>query len=146
MVQEGVLVTPDLKNEISKKNPYWISKHRYLQLVHYCLQYNEWKDQLNSFSALSAVSLDGMPRGNGTSRSLEDTALRMASLEAKIKRVERAANEADPILAPYLLKAVTRTGINYDYLRQVMRIPCGRRQYYNLRRRFFWILNREVGE
>jgi hypothetical protein len=141
-----VIETPDIKTEISKKNPYWISKHRYLQLVHYCLQYSEWKDQLNSFTAISAVNMDGMPRGTGTGRSLENTALMMAALSAKIERVESAAREADPVLAPYLIRAVTRTGVGYDYLRQVMRIPCGRRQYYNLRRKFFWILSGKVGD
>ena len=30
--------------EVSKKNKYYISKHRYYELKHFCLQYKEWED------------------------------------------------------------------------------------------------------
>lgn len=33
--------------EISKKNPHYISKHRYYELKHFCLQYPEWKHALD---------------------------------------------------------------------------------------------------
>ena len=32
-----------IRPEISKKNLYWIPKHRYYELKHFCLQYPEWK-------------------------------------------------------------------------------------------------------
>lgn len=32
-----------LRAELSRKNRYWISKHRYYELKHFCLQYPEWK-------------------------------------------------------------------------------------------------------
>lgn len=32
--------------ELSKKNPYYISKHRYYELKHFCRQYDEWKRAL----------------------------------------------------------------------------------------------------
>lgn len=28
-----------LRAELSEKNPYWIEKHRYYELKHFCLQY-----------------------------------------------------------------------------------------------------------
>lgn len=133
-----------MKPELSKKNPYWISKHRYLQLVHYCLQYNEWKDLYNTYTGVSAANLSGMPKSSGNGRTLENTAIKMAALSAKIELIENAAKETDPFFAPYIIKAVTNDGIGYDYLRTMMRIPCGRRQFYNLRRKFFWILNEMV--
>ena len=32
----------NIRPEISERNPYWISKHRYYELKHFCLQYNGW--------------------------------------------------------------------------------------------------------
>lgn len=32
-----------IRPEISKKNRYWIDKHRYYELKHFCLQYPTWK-------------------------------------------------------------------------------------------------------
>lgn len=29
----------DMRPELSQKNPYWIGKHRYYELKHFCLQY-----------------------------------------------------------------------------------------------------------
>lgn len=30
--------------ELSERNPYYISKHRYYELKHFCLQYPEWEE------------------------------------------------------------------------------------------------------
>lgn len=35
------------RKTLSKKNPYHISKHRYYELKHFCLQYHEWTDDAN---------------------------------------------------------------------------------------------------
>ena len=32
-----------IRAKISEKNKYYIDKHRYYELKHFCLQYNEWK-------------------------------------------------------------------------------------------------------
>ncbi len=32
-----------LRSELSPKNKYYIDKHRYYELKHFCLQYPEWK-------------------------------------------------------------------------------------------------------
>ena len=34
--------------ELSKKNKYYISKHRYYELKHFCLQYPEWVEKYKS--------------------------------------------------------------------------------------------------
>lgn len=34
-----------VKPELSKANRYWISKHRYYELYHFCLQYYEWEKE-----------------------------------------------------------------------------------------------------
>ena len=32
-----------IRPELSEKNPYWIERHRYYELKHFCLQYPIWK-------------------------------------------------------------------------------------------------------
>lgn len=34
------------KPELSKKNPYHLSRHRYYELKHFCFQYPEWKKNI----------------------------------------------------------------------------------------------------
>ena len=58
----------------------------------------------------------------------------------RMDMVERAAYEADATLANYILKAVTK-GYSYEYLKSKLEIPCCREVYYQLYRKFFWILN-----
>lgn len=47
-----------LKNELSNKNPYHLSKHRYLKLKHFCLQYPEWKDQLKEINDICSSNIN----------------------------------------------------------------------------------------
>lgn len=35
----GTIIRP----ELSEKNKYWLEKHRYYELKHFCLQYPLWK-------------------------------------------------------------------------------------------------------
>lgn len=58
----------------------------------------------------------------------------------RMKVIERAAEEADPFLSSYLLKAVTE-GYSYDHLKARLEIPCGRDMYYDRYRKFFWLLD-----
>ena len=60
----------------------------------------------------------------------------------RIELIEQAATETDAELGDYILKAVTE-GISYDHLKARLEIPCCKDVYYELYRRFFWILNRE---
>ena len=38
-----------LRPELSSKNKYYIDKHRYYELKHFCLQYPEWKKSYSAF-------------------------------------------------------------------------------------------------
>ena len=55
--------------------------------------------------------------------------------------VERAAIDADKILASYILRAVTED-LSYTYLKSRLEIPCGKDMYYDRYRRFFWLLSK----
>lgn len=47
-------MTTVLRAELSTKNKYYIDKHRYYELKHFCLQYPEWK---RTYAELEDVTL-----------------------------------------------------------------------------------------
>ena len=47
-----------MKSTVSKKNKYWISRHRYLELVHFCAQYDEWIRIRNDLMGLQKAVID----------------------------------------------------------------------------------------
>lgn len=131
-----------IRPELSDKNKYWISRQRYYELKHFCMQYNEWKtaiSQINSYPRLSTDS-DYVMIGN-VAKPVEKLAeLREQYLEW-IQMVELAVEETDSTLYDYLLIGVTE-GVSYDYLYSRLEIPCSKDTYYDRYRRFFWILDK----
>ena len=134
----GTVIRP----EISAKNKYYIDKHRYYELKHFCLQYNEWKKAYISCneSIIFASQIENTRTSNVPSDITAKYALKRAQYAERIHLVEGAAKEADEFLASYILKAVTE-GLSYTYLKSKLDIPCGRDMYYDRYRRFFWLLS-----
>lgn len=131
-----------IRAEISQKNKYWISKHRYYELKHFCLQYPEWKkvyselcDDNLPLSMIDTISIDNLPSDPAIQR-----ALLKGYYSERIKLVEKTAIEADPCLYDYIIKGVTEER-SYTYLNTVMEIPCGKDMYYDRYRKFFWLLS-----
>ena len=60
----------------------------------------------------------------------------------RMKMVEQVAKETDEELSCYILEAITE-GISYDHLKARTGIPCCKDVYYDLYRRFFWLLSKE---
>ncbi len=126
------------------KDKYKISKHRFLELYHFCLQYPEWKKELTFLTdTVKAIGYSEEIKGTGTGSPTERLAIKRAELEEKCKMIEQAAIEADAEIYPYILKGVTEEYTSFRYLKQTMGIPCGKNMYYDRRRRFFWILSRK---
>lgn len=134
----GTVIRP----EISEKSKYYIDKHRYYELKHFCLQYNEWKKAYASCSEaiIFASRYELMPADDMPSDLTAKYAIKRAQYAERIKMIELAAKEADDFLYPYILKAVTE-GLSYPYLKTRMSIPCGRDMYYDRYRKFFWLLS-----
>ena len=131
-----------IRAEISEKNKYYIDKHRYYELKHFCLQYNEWKKAYANCneSIIFAYSLEKIPGSNVPSDLTAKYAMRKAVYGERIKMIEQAAKEADDFLYSYILKAVTE-GLAYTHLKARYDIPCGRDMYYDRYRKFFWLLS-----
>lgn len=132
-----------IRPEVSKKNRYWISKHRHYELKHFCLQYADWKKTYSYLdgNTVAATNLERLPSGNEVGDPTADFALQKAYYLERIKLIEKTAEEADKYLSDYILKAVTE-GISYTCLKFKMEIPCGRDMFYDRYRRFFWLLSK----
>lgn len=131
-------------SELSKKNRYWIPKHRYLELVHFCLQYDQWKKDYADLMGLRSVNTENSRHSSGTGNPTEAAGMRAANLSKKIEAIDQAAQEADPQIAKWILAGVTKEDTSFDTLKKKYRIPCERKMYYNRRRKFFWILSKKV--
>lgn len=132
-----------IRPEVSVKNKYWIDRHRYYELKHFCLQYKQWKKEyvsLNDF-ALSMGVITGMPSSNEIRDLTSDCAIRKVETGNRIKLIESTAMEADVDLWYYIVKAVTE-GLAYTQLKTMFDIPCSRDMYYDRYRRFFWLLDK----
>lgn len=134
-----------IRAKLSEKNKYWISKHRYYELKHFCLQYPSWKKAYAALDDLviSSPKLDILKAANGRiADPTANCAILKIQYEEKIKMVEQAAIEADYDLHTYILKAVTED-LSYNYLKTVLDMPCGKDMYYDRYRKFFWLLSKE---
>lgn len=128
----------DLKPEVSKKNPYWIPKHRYYELVHFCLQYPTWVKAYNALDGLSKRPEDlalfkTNEHGNPTERCAESRAY----FAERIDIVKNAALLAGGL---GILDAVTQ-GIPYEAMSDEYRYCNSREKFYKVRRKFFYILD-----
>ncbi len=124
---------------------YKISKHRFAEIYHFCLQYNEWKDELKyKTDTVASPVITDMPTSHSNDSGVETLAIRREQLEKKCNLIENTAIETDPSICQYILKAVTNEYVTYNYLRTVMGIPCGKNYYYDKRRKFYYLLSQKI--
>lgn len=132
-----------IRPELSEKNEYWIERHRYYELKHFCLQYPIWKKARAGLDSLSRQSFQiTTSQTNRNNSPVEKCVESRMFYSDRIEMIEKIAKETDESLSVYILKAVTE-GISYDCLRAGLDIPCCKDTYYNLYRRFFWLLSKE---
>lgn len=122
---------------------YGISKNRFRELYYWCLQYNEWIDELKyKTNTVGAMEITGMPATHGGGDATQQLAIRRAQLEQNCRLIEQTAIETGSDIYQYLIKAVTDENITYRYLKMIMGIPCGKKMYYDRRRKFYWLLDK----
>ena len=114
---------------LSKKNPYALGKYRTLELKYFCLQYSEWRDEINEIN----LYLKGKdPTG--------EIAVKMASIMENLDLVDdslRLAGDIDGVL-----KEGVTCGRSYDVLEARHGVlPWSRKSYYDCYRRFMYILS-----
>lgn len=118
---------------------YKISKYRYRELKYFCLQYDEKKQRLAALRGLGAVTYSSEPHGSGISDPTAAKAERVQQLANDIELIEQTVMEVDAANYDSLLANVTATSLPYEYLSPA----CGRRQFYENRRKFFFLLDKK---
>ena len=137
-------MSTSIRPELSPKNCYWIEKHRYYELKHFCLQYPTWRRKYNSLINYPSGWPQPVPPSktnvfvDPVTKHLEERLY----YSDRMEMLERVAKKTDEKLASYILKAITE-GISYDHLKARTDIPCCKDTYYELYRRFFWLLSNE---
>ena len=130
-----------------------ISWEEYKELMYFCLQYARKKHDADALLTLKLSTPTPetyhrrgreygtfMPHGSGhTSDPTAQTAIKRERLLRDVRMIDQAAQAAAGDLAPYMIRAVTTR----DGVRKVLAAqhpPVGERQFYEMRRKFFWIL------
>lgn len=134
-----------IRPELSEKNKYWISRHRYYELKHFCLQYPLWK---KAYAALDELTIQSpmleefRPNRSMPSDPTAKWGIARAYYSERMDMVKKAAMQTDEDLYIYILKAVTEE-LSYNYLKTRLGMPCGKDMYYDRYRKFFWLLSKE---
>lgn len=127
------------------RSKYGISGNRFRELYYWCLQYGEWREELEGRAAPSGSMYvgEGLEEGGGEKGQAGEhvPSSRRAWLEQNCRLLEQTAADADPDISPYILRAVTDGDVTYQYLKMSMGMPCGKDMYYDRRRRFYWLLD-----
>lgn len=131
----------DIRPELSPRNRYWLEKHRYYELKHFCLQYPYWKKTVKEIDGLHSEKFPvGIFGGNSSNPTLKAVELR-EEYSNKMILLQDAIMAASPEFSDYIFKAVTLE-LSYENLRLIHGLPCGREYWYELYRKFFYILDR----
>ena len=126
-----------------KLEQYGISKEAYREMEYFCLQYWEKKRKLGACYSIASYPLVNTPAPKRASVSdvTAVQAMNAVKLRNDLELIEQTAAEAAGGLSPYLLKHVTNRSATYERLGP----PCGRRQFYEYRRLFFYLLWEKMG-
>lgn len=128
-----------IRTELSAKNPYHISKHRMLELKHFCLQYEEWRKEYEKICVLRSYEGSSVQVSDISDRTSR-LGMRAAELKSNMELVKTCAQEAGDDIWTWLFEAVVY-GYSFPEL-EGRGIPCGRDYYYIRYRRFFWVLDK----
>ena len=128
----------------SKKSKWYLPKETFLTVVHYCLQYPIWLEELKALEDTRKALVYDRDRVQASTDydSTAETAMRRAAISAKKDMVEQTAQAVGADLSQWLLR-----GVGYDRPYYALRqegMPCGRKLYYQLRRRFYYEMAKRI--
>lgn len=134
-----------MRSKMSKKNKWYIDPERYLELLHFCKQYNHMIASRKSFVELKSGMIKLEPtRKNCKPDPTAEIAIKIVSLDKRISLIEEAAKEAsgpDSDMYEWLMMGITKD-ISYDNM-YMIGIPCGKDYYYDCYHKFFYILDQK---
>ena len=123
--------------------PSWLKKDRYLELLHFCRQYPDWKTEADTLIGTHGQKLDGMPHGTFVGDPVANTAERRAGLLAKVDLIDRCARAIDGGVWYTVLIQNVCIGIPYTLIDQTLVPTSNKNAFYNSRKSFFLLLDAE---
>ncbi len=118
---------------------YYLDKDQYLELLHFCRRYERMKEAASACYGISGIDYSKPAAGgSGVGDPTARAALRAMSAKNGVDLIDRVLSYvANEPLRSQLKKSVIYPNMPYEKLGNV---PMGRRQFYKLRRRFFYEL------
>lgn len=124
---------------------YSLSRFEYNYAKWYSLKYNEWLEEYNQLKdSVSGTHFEEAVQGGKGSNPTERLGARRAELRNKMLKVEHAAWDAGGDLAKYVLLGVINENVTFEVLKQKYQIPCERKLYYEKRRKYYYLLSKEI--
>lgn len=120
-----------------------ISGKRYKELCGFCEQYPEWIDKLKyKTDTVKSKEITDMPIPPfGNSDQTGNLATERVELQKKCELIDQTAIEASADLYQYIIKAVCYE-VPVRYLQMVDGMPCSTASFYDARRYFFYLLDK----
>lgn len=133
-----------IRTEISTKKDHYISKHRYLELVHFCLQYPEWLSEYHNLGLeLRGISYEVEKVDHSDiSDHTANIAILRERLYKKIYILVDVAKETSLDNWEWLLESVTKEKTWEVLVANGMDIS--KHKFYELRRQFFYNLSQNL--
>ena len=132
-------MSTDIRPEISKKNTYWIPKHRYYELKHFTMQYPDWVAARNGLAFTNAPIYGIRVKKDPNDPTMTCAELREYYTE-RIALVDRANLGCG--CPKYVLYGILNEA---SYEKLLVRFPdlimYTKEKYYDCYRKFFWLLN-----
>lgn len=135
-------MSTEIKAELSKNNEFYIPRERFLELKHFCRQYDLWQMMLTSWSNLHTKCVLNAERlGHDILDYTGKTVEYRDKYQRKIDMIQQAAKLADDEILDILIEGVTQ-GRSYNVLEaRHGGLPFSSKYYYERYRKFFYILD-----
>lgn len=131
---------------LSAKNKWYVPKEAFLTVIHYCKQYPEWEAELAALTDTSkGIAYDSdRVQSSGDSDPTADLAIRRAGISHKKDVIDHVAYRigGEPF-QKWLILGICH-GYPFHYM-QTRGIPCGKKYYYEMRRRFIYEMSELIG-
>ncbi len=126
--------------EVSKKNPWYIPKEKYYEMLYFSRQYPTMRQELRDLQkSYPTIDMSEKVASSDIPTPTEKAAERCAVIREKMSLIEETAKEAGDDIAKWLLIGVT-TMRSYEYLSLKMGMPLCRSSYYERYRKYFYLL------
>ena len=130
-----------IRPETSKKTEYWIPKHRYYELKHFVMQYDDWKDALkeseSSLVSPAPTNSDKVQNGAVSDRTAFK-AFKSIIFSNNIKVADETAKETGKLGFMILRNVIDERSWNERTDGEI----ASRDEYYKAYRKFFWLLDK----